>query len=332
MKVLFLSSGNSFNNISPIIYSQGESLKECGIELEYFTINEKGFIGYIKHIFYLKKFLRKKNYKYDIIHAHYGLCGIISLLAKRKEKLVVSFMGDDLIGSINSKEKYSLLSKLISKINYLLAKYFYNYSIVKSEVLANKLKNCKNFDIIPNGVNLNKFYPINKNEARKELNLPENEIIIIFVSNPQRKEKNYNLAKKSIELVKEKILLIPVFNKSQDILNLYYNSCDVVLLTSYHEGSPNVIKEAMACNTPIVATNVGDIKWIFGDTEGCYITSFDPNDVAQKIDKAIEFAKLKCKTNGRERIIKLGLDEQTIAKKIIHVYNKVLNKCVGSVE
>jgi glycosyltransferase involved in cell wall biosynthesis len=79
----------------------------------------------------------------------------------------------------------------------------------------------------------------------------------------------------------------------------------------------------MACNLPIVSTDVGDVKEIIGNTEGCYITSYDPKEVAEKIKIAFEFGK---RTNGRERLIKLGLDSDTIAKRIIHVYKQVLNE------
>ena len=109
------------------------------------------------------------------------------------------------------------------------------------------------------------------------------------------------------------------------MLNLYYNSADLLLLTSFHEGSPNVIKEAMACNCPIVSTDVGDVKRLFGEYTRClYIHSFDPIDVAEKIKQASSSAKKHGQTNGRERIIELGLDSNTIAEKIIEVYNEVL--------
>jgi glycosyltransferase involved in cell wall biosynthesis len=87
-----------------------------------------------------------------------------------------------------------------------------------------------------------------------------------------------------------------------------------------------VIKEAMACNTPIVSTDVGDVKWIIGNTEGCFISSFEPEAMKDEIEKAFEFARVKEKTKGRERIIKLGLDSDTIAQKIINTYQSILDK------
>jgi len=92
------------------------------------------------------------------------------------------------------------------------------------------------------------------------------------------------------------------------------------LLTSYSEGSPNVIKEAMACDCPIAATDVGDIKEIIGDTEGCFLIPFDPAEAAEKIKMALDFDK---RTTGRKRLIELGLDEETIAEKMVRLYMRL---------
>ena len=96
-------------------------------------------------------------------------------------------------------------------------------------------------------------------------------------------------------------------------------------MTSFSEGSPNVIKEAMACNCPIVSTDVGDVREVFGETEGCYISCPDSFKVAEEIKKALEFANTKRRTNGRQRIIDLGLDSESVAGRIVEVYKNVLN-------
>lgn len=102
---------------------------------------------------------------------------------------------------------------------------------------------------------------------------------------------------------------------------MHHNAADVVLLTSLWEGSPNAIKEAMACNCPVVSTDVGDVREVIGNTEGCYISSFEPRDVAKKIQMALDFSK---RTNGKQSIIELGLDSKTVANKIINIYTKVI--------
>jgi len=321
LKVLFVSSGKRGNNPSPIISVQGDSLIRRGLTVLYFTINRKGLKGYIIECYRLRKYLRGENF--DIVHAHYGLTAIICLFARRAEKLIVSFMGDDLVGSNLSDGRVTVSSLILVKINSLFARWFYDHSIVKSLQMFYCL-NTKKTSLIPNGVDLNMFQPRNRLEVRDVLGFGYNEQIIIFVSKTTRAEKNYELAQKAIDLIANSgIRLIPVNDVSQNILDYYYSAADLLILTSYHEGSPNVIKEAMACNCPIVSTDVGDVKWVLGDTEGCYIASYEPMDLAEKIKLALEFSKVKKRTEGRNRIYKLGLDSDTIAGKIIEVYKKV---------
>jgi glycosyltransferase involved in cell wall biosynthesis len=322
MKVLFVSRSNNKNRIGPIVWKQGDSLKLLGVSIDHFGIGRGGLRGYLSALRLMIRNLRVN--KYDIIHAHYGLSALVAMLAKRKEKLVVSFMGDDIIGSNRSNGSVKRRSILLARINIFFSKWFYDYSIVKSEQMLKKMSH-KNVTLIPNGVDINIFSPGDKTVARVRLAFDSQSKLAIFVSDPSREEKNYLLADKAVKLVKDRaILLLPVFKYDYESLPYYYNAADLLLLTSYHEGSPNVIKEAMACNCPIVSTDVGDVRWVLDHTKGCFISSYDPVDFSEKILLAIDFREKYGETNGRERIIELGLDSETIAKKIIEVYKKVL--------
>ncbi|MCG2810717.1 MAG: glycosyltransferase family 4 protein [Candidatus Aminicenantes bacterium] len=322
MKVLFVSSGNSKTGISPFIKSQGESLKTSGIQLDFFTINKRGFKGYLRESMQLRKYLRL--HEYEILHAHYGMSALAALIARRKEKIVVSFMGDDIVGANKPNGSLTKASLLLARFNAFLAKKFYDYAIVKSEAMLTRLK-IPNITLIPNGVDLVKFKPLKKIESKIKLGIAPEEKLTIFVSDPSRVEKNFPLAQNAVKLLKNpELKLFPVFNQPNDSLPSYYNAADVLLLTSFHEGSPNVIKEAMACNCPIVSTAVGDVKWVFGNTEGYFLSSFKVEEMAEKIKMALEFAIIKDRTKGRERILELGLDSETIARKIVSVYKRVL--------
>jgi glycosyltransferase involved in cell wall biosynthesis len=176
----------------------------------------------------------------------------------------------------------------------------------------------KNAFVLPNGVNFNRFYPIPQMEAIKKLNFNPQKKHILFAANPSRQEKNYNLTKEAIKLLQNNDLEVHFLeNISNEDTIWYYCASDVVILSSTREGSPNVIKEAMACNRPIVATDVGDIKEIFGGIEGCYISDFEATDLAEKIKSALLF---KGQTKGREQIEYLR--SELIAKKLYGIYGQ----------
>jgi glycosyltransferase involved in cell wall biosynthesis len=313
MRVLMVSSGNNqwIYGVSPFVYEQTLALREEGIEVEIFPILGKGVIGYVKAAIKLNSFLKIE--KFDIIHAHYVLSALITIF-QVKVPVIVTFIGNDI-----NEHKLRLLSRLTV---LRTAK-----AIIFVTAKLQKLSRCKKKSVvIQYGLNLDRFFPINKKEARNQLQWSENKKYILFASKFDRIEKNAQLAFDALNILKQQGLdcILIEFNriKPEDLI-FFYNASDVFLLTSLFEGSPQSLKEAMACNCPIVSTNVGDVEWVVGKTEGCYIASYDPLEVADKIKYSIEFGK---KTSGRKRIIELGLDSKTIAKKISNVYYSTLSK------
>jgi glycosyltransferase involved in cell wall biosynthesis len=316
MKVLMVSKYNpdSPTGFSPFVYEQALALINQEIEVEHFAITGKGTKAYIKSILRLNKFL-KKNY-FDIIHGHYGLSGIVAVL-QNKVPAVVSLIGCDINVYRNRLLARIFLFRKVKAIIFV------------SEKLQVLSKFSGYFKIIPYGVDLKKFYPVEKKKSLQKLDLPDDSLNVFFASRFDRIEKNASLAFEAIKILNDQNFrcnLIEFKDIGPQYINDYYNASNLFLITSIREGSPQSLKEAMACNCPIVATDVGDIKWVIGDTEGCYLTSFDPCDVAEKIKLALDFREKKVRTTGRERIIELGLDSESIAKRIIEVYKEVLNK------
>lgn len=322
MTVLFVSSGNSKNGINPIIQRQGESIAALNVDVDYFTVQGKGMQAYFFAIFRLRKELKKK--KYDVIHAHYALCAWVAFFAHGKEKLVLSFMGDDLLGSNKPDGSVSKFSLVMASANRMLAKLFFDASIVKSPQMSEKFGNSEKKFLIANGVNSSIFMPFDKAEAQKRVGFNDKEKHIIFVSDPARVEKNYALAKEAQSLINEyPVRLHTVFGKPINELHDFYNAADLLLMTSFHEGSPNVVKEAMSCNCPVVCTEVGDVKLLFENTPGYYITGFDSAEIKNSICEAIQFRSKNNYTNGRNRLHELKLDSYSVALTIADIYKKI---------
>lgn len=305
MKVLFVSSGRS-GTVGEVVKNQGESLLRAGIEVDYFVI-KPGVLGYISAIPKIRKIFKRGHY--SLIHAHYSLSAISAALAG-KMPLVVSLMGSDVYAS---------------PVSISLLRYFYHYrwnaTIVKTQGMKEVL-GFKKALVIPNGVDLERFRPINKNKARKQLGYPLDKKLIVFVSNPVRMEKNYELALRAVCLLNMKdVELMPLFNLSNEAVTLYLNAADALLLTSRWEGSVNVIKEAMACNVPIVSTDVGDVRYNLEGVTNCYVCEGQQDEMAARIREVFQ---VNNRTNGRERLKLLELESNIVAQKILKIYKDVL--------
>lgn len=306
MKVLFVSSGNSITGISPITFNQGESLRKIGINVQHYTLKGKGIIGYLKNVLPLRKFLKKN--KFDIIHAHFSLSAFIASLSGAKP-LVVSLMGWNV--------KVGVTKQLVRIFNNL----FWEACIVKSEDMKKGL-GIKTIFVVPNGVDFERLKPIPKEIALKELGWNSEKKHILFAANPNRPIKNFQLAKEAVSLVPINNIQLHVLRDVPNEHMVYlYNASEVTLLTSIDEGSPNVIKEAMACNCPIVTTNVGDVKEVINNTEGCYICNYDAKEIAEKLKLVLSN---NYKTQGRENISHLR--SEIIANNIKEIYLSILAK------
>ena len=301
MKILVVVSGNS-NSISPFVIDQVIALNNLDIKTEYFTIRGKGIIGYLKSMPRLLKSIKK--HKPNLIHAHYGLSGLLSVI-QRKIPVIITFHGSD----VNNKR--------VRPFSWMASRFSIGNIFVAKEML--QLMPSPNSYVIPCGVDMELFKPIKQSEARKEFGLNPDKKYILFSACFDNPVKNFPLAKEAVSLLNNKnieLLELKGFTRMQ-VLHIM-NAADMMLMTSFTEGSPQFIKEAMACNRPIVATDVGDIKWLFGAIEGTYLGKFSADDISAKIKMAL----MHRNTQGRDRILKLQLGAEFIAQKIIKVYNQ----------
>lgn len=303
MKILFVCSGN--RGISPIVQAQADSIVNLGHDVQIFPIVGKGLAGYLKSIPELRRFASKIHP--DVIHAHYSFCGIAASMAGFQH-VVVSLMGSDVIHS-------GLWRKIIA----VFIKYVWSSTIVKSHDMLNRLMLSKP-QVIPNGVDLEVFKPMDRIQCREKLGWRKDNKIIIFTADPGRVEKNYTLAREAVDSLNiDDVELIPVYNVKHRDIATYMNASNLLLLTSKWEGSPNVVKEAMACNTGVVSTKVGDVQWLFGDTMGYQTCDANPEIIGKAITRALEMGDV---STGRDRLVNLQLDSRSVAERIIGIYKR----------
>ena len=303
MKVLIVASGNSAD-ISPFVKEQGNSLKDIGLDIDYFLIKGKGISGYVKNYFTLIKLL--KNSKYDIIHAHYGLSGLLATF-QSYAPLVITFHGSD----VNLNRINFCLSFLASRLS--------DENIFVHESLSKKLSLFSNrTEIIPCGVNLNLFKPIDKLAARDKLGMGHNYKYVLFSSSFNNKIKNAALAKLALSNF-ENMILLEMKGYSREEVHLLMNAVDILIVTSHSETGPLVVKEALACNCPIISTDVGDVKELANGTKNCYIVEYDAKQIEQRIRDILSSNK---KSDGRAAVKHFGLEK--IATDVYEVYKRVV--------
>lgn len=310
MKVLIVASYNR-DKFSPFVLEQADALKNQAIEIDFFGIEGRGTIGYLRCRQGLLK--KIKEYKPDIIHAHYGLSGLLANL-QRKVPIITTYHGSD----IHSGGILLMLSKIsmrLSSYNIFVSNKLYQLSKYKKKNLL--VQSC--------GVELELFKVLSKKEARKQLKWDDDGKYILFAGAFDNAIKNPELAQQACFFLPE-CKLIELKGYSREDVNLLMNASDCLLMTSHREASPMVIKEAMLCGTPVVSVDVGDVADVIRGTDGCFIVEKNAAEIVHQLNNAINFSSEKGKTNGRDRIIKMGLDNKQVAKTIVEIYKFVKSK------
>jgi teichuronic acid biosynthesis glycosyltransferase TuaC len=316
MKVLIVCSGN-VGHIASFVKEQGDGLEKLGVDIDYFLIHGKGKLGYLRNY---PAFIKKiRCFKPDLIHAHYALSGLLACM-QTKVRVITTYHGND-INPIN-KIGHSYAER-INFFSYLTLKLSIHNIFVSDEL--RQIAGLKdNYSVITCGVNLDNFDLRDKKKSRVIMKLKPKSKYILFSSSFDNPVKNYALAKRAIALLDEcEVIEMKGYNRKE--IAYLLNACDLLLVTSRNESGPLVVKEALACGCPVVSTDVGDVRDIFGNTEGCFLSSFDPIEIKDKINMAFQFALTKNRTNGRKRILELELDNNLVANKVLQVYKKVLN-------
>jgi glycosyltransferase involved in cell wall biosynthesis len=327
MRVLFicpeLPKPGSPGSMAPAA-RQIESLRDAGIEIE--GVDMRG-IPKLKYLQLLPRICRLAE-QVDIIHAHYGYCGWlahIALLFTPRKPLVMSFMGDDLLGTpINPEGDLSWFSERMVSLNIRLAG-LVDCVIVKSQEMA-AIVSPVIANVIPNGVDTESFQPMDQNVSRQAIDLPLDIKCVLFPGNPGNPRKGHALARAAILVAErelgEPIKLLPLWGIDPSKVAVTMTACDAMLMTSLIEGSPNVVKEAMACDVPVISVSVGDVKLLLHGVNGCHVC---PRD-AETLGKQLARTLLTPGCQGRNSIIARGLDLESVARQIVTEYKKVLGE------
>lgn len=312
MKILFVAAKKNNGCFSPFVEEQKEALLHAGVEVVDYAHTAHGIANYMKWVPKLHKVI--KEIKPDVVHAHFGLTGLLAGLAAigTGVPVVVTYHGCD----INDRKlrPFSRMAMRLAAWNIFVSKR-QMMNAYGSEARAEKAKKgC----LMPCGINSRLFDAVHVDDAWFDAEFGEG-VKVLFASDFGQDVKDPDLAKAAIALVNDvELIELKGYTRKQVVTLMY--KCKALLLTSIREGSPQVVKEALACGCPIVSVDVGDVLERVNGLEGCYVVkSRDPKELATALEKAISFGR----TKGCERLLADGIDNEQIAQRLIEIYKQV---------
>ena len=376
MKILIVASDKN-GRFAPFIEEQMAALEARGIEVLRYGITGKGIIGYLRELPALRRVIR--SVRPDLIHAHYGLSGLLANL-QRLVPVVTTYHGSDI--NVPSILRFSKIAMRLSAHNIFVSKR--NVVIALGDeamrLLGDKAKGTENGKadapastpytlhstpteaftpytlhttpknaLLPCGVNIPQPWSelqtqwigqltLNQwvhGELDKEIKYvlfagafdnavkdPELAKSVIAVYNSSFTNRQSPIADRQSPIANRQIELIELKGYTREQVTALMYNCHALLMTSKTEGSPQVVKEAMACGCPIVSVDVGDVAERTSGVEGCYVVpTREPKDIAEALQKALAFGR---RTNGRERIIEMGLSNEQVAKQLEAIYRMLV--------
>lgn len=319
LKVLFVIPGEKVGSGMIFAKRQIKSIERSGVASLEFYFENRSTSRLPSQWLKLHKLVRR--HRPHLIHAHFGtITSLISIF--HSVPLIVTFRGSDLNKNSNRSFTGNAMALFISQFSSLFAR----KTICVSEQLKDRLWfRCGQATVIPSGVDTNLFHPIKKSDARALLRWNLDEFVALFnLGHARSNNKRLDLAQAAIAKVVQGGIAARLEIMSGEIaaehVPIIMNACDVVLMLSDYEGSPNVVKEAAACGLPIVSVDVGDVRETINGMSGCRIVERNPRAIAMALIDIYNRRDLK--TNGRKIMIKLSLP--AIAARVIRIYRDLL--------
>ena len=323
LQVLFVTSqwgGKEGVGGAPFVRREVEALRACGLDVDVLAYDGAwNPLAYLRAIRTLRRRLRRRPY--DVVHARFGQCGLVGR-AQWKAPVVITYGGSDVQGALSASAIQRMQIFLLRSVSWGLS-LLADEVIVVARHLGEKLPR-RHYHVIPSGIDFTLFRPMDQQQARTQLALPLDRRLVLFVGNPNTRQKRFRLARQAFERAAASIdaQLVVLSGQPSSRVPLFMNACDVLLLTSFQEGSPNVVKEALACNLPVVSVDVGDVRERIGAIEGCVLCESSTPEVLA--DALLAVLKQPRRLAAREAV--RDLDGNVLAEQVVDVYRRALAK------
>jgi teichuronic acid biosynthesis glycosyltransferase TuaC len=267
------------------------------------------------------------RHQYALVHGHGGEVAMPARFYVRAPVLV-SYCGDDLLGTPQADGTVSLgrrVRRAVIRAHSLLL----GATLTKSEEMERALPDrvARRNAVVPNGVDMDLFEAVDRGAARRRLGWRLDERVILFAANPAVERKRYWLAEAATDWAAKRVgpIRLHVANGVEPTrMPELMSAADCLLLTSSIEGSPNVVKEALMCDLPIVSTPVGDVSELLADVEPSWVRPADPQALGDALTECLVEPR---RSNGRSVSSWLGAEE--IAERVLGLYESLAPTAVA---
>jgi teichuronic acid biosynthesis glycosyltransferase TuaC len=299
------------------VQRQVESLRAAGVRCDVLYVR-----GYASALAYplaaLRFFFSSITWRgrYRLIHTHAGETALAARF-HAGTPIVASYFGDDLLGDRDADGALGPGARVRTTVLRAHSQLL-SATITKSREMAAVLppRARRRNHVIPNGVRLDLFRPLDRDEARARLGWSDEPVALFAATKPQSPAKRLWLAERACGLAGVRLHLASGVPPEE--MPTLMSAADCLLVTSAVEGSPNVVKEALMCNLPVVATRVGDIPERIERVEPSWLCPPDAEAFAAALRACVAAGD---RSNGRDAAGEL--DERHIAQRIIEVYREV---------
>lgn len=261
-----------------------------------------------------------RHFQPDLIHAHYGTMTAMLCACVSPVPLVITFRGSDLPPAGLNGHIRSTVARFLSQCAALRAA---RIICVSADLKRRLWWRSGRVAVIPTGVDIQRFYPRPRHEARSELGWPPEDRVVVFNVGNDPRRKRIDLAQAAFaraQAVRADLRLLLIDgNERPSRIPLLLNAADCLLVTSDHEGSPNMVKEALACDLPVVAVDVGDVAERLANVTPARVVDRSEGAIA---DALLDVIALGARCNGA--IAVQTLSEPHVAEQILAVYRDAL--------
>lgn len=304
------------------IKRQAEFLRAAGVDVDVLYFRGRGSLwNYARAWARVRARLLRGHY--DLVHAQWCHTGLVAL--PKRLPLVVTCRGGDLHGIVDRNGEQTLLGRVLQWLCRVVTRRS-DAVILVSEHMKQFLDQSTPVHVIPSGLDFDLFRVHPRDEARRRLNLPPDRRLVLFAGDPDSPRKRGALAREAIALLNQSLPaeLVVAWAVPHADMPYYMSACDALVFTSRQEGSPNVVKEALACDLPVVSVAIGDVPLRITGVEGCELCPDDrPETIASALERVL---RADVPRRGARRHAVQDLNEEHTTQQVIAIYRSILGR------